>query len=331
MTNNLIIKNYIKKFPNVSKYDISFFDMVTQYSLHNKSLTEIEINHLSSLYEHLKVVDNALKPFRDVGLYYEIAVTGGSVYDLLTHNLHFNKDYDFVVNFEHMNSQDYSFDNSISPYLQFIHNTIDTLYAIYLPQKRHSMLEYTEEEFSILFSHIVKLSFTNTVTYQSNNFNTEDYLNVLMSCLIKINDPSLDKPIDLMLSKNTISNFCESMDFNLCKNFIYYRHSSFDFYKLDNPHGFSLNSFLDNLYIHPKALYDIHEKHLSISIGSFKEEHILFFMKKHYVRLKEKLPHFTLNLLNKHYNPELASSILASILDEKLPIKNNAYEHKIKI
>ena len=101
---------------------------------------------------------------------------------------------------------------------------------------------------------------------------------------------------------------------------------------------------LEKIIIHSSTIQDIEEHTLTMSLEHFEVEHVHYFMKKHYEKLKAKLPDYQLNFMilpeymqsaEKKEKEDVANYYLyrekAKILSEKLPIKDSELIKKKKI
>ncbi len=114
----------------------------------------------------------------------------------------------------------------------------------------------------------------------------EDYSSPHIESILRIEDASLFKPIDLIFSKNlNISDFVdECYDFEICKVLLK---------PLQNNGEFILNYSFD-------FKKDLDEKRITFSNSSFDEVELSNSLNNHYVRIKEKYPEHKL-VYDKHY------------------------------
>lgn len=316
-------------------------NLYEQYLPKKNDLSSAQQKSLNDIYNSLRYIDEALSPFRKYNIPYNLGVTGGAVYDLVTDNAQLTKDIDIVLNFD---IKDFRFsDGEIDK--KFI-NDIEKLLQEKCPEKLNPQHLYSLNDINFLVNQFIYQSFNVNNEKSTMDFKAKAYQHKFLLSLLKLEHEELNKPIDLMVALTPVQQYCISFDFDICKNYIYYRkspepeiqESHKDFMEIvkllqgpknedtDLATQVSLRSvkpeeLLDHLYLSPAALQDLDNKTLTMLVSSFEEENIHFYMEHHYPRLKEKLPHFQLNF--RSYNDKNQEVAACYIFNERIALPNN--------
>lgn len=293
------------------------------------NLTVEQKEVLEDIFNSINAIEDALIPFRKHKIPYTLGVTGGALYDLITNNSHLTKDIDIVLNFN-------IFDPSANLEEKKINSDflkpIDDLMTEYFPNANtfNTSKSYSMLDVAWAFNRFIEKSFDNYL--HNKNEAEKTYHNKSLFSLSKITHTSCNRPIDLILSLNNVKSYIQSFDFDLCKNYIFYRQSA-NYKEYNDLATEALRSnitsleLLDHLYLTPPALKDLDNKTFTMLVSSFDEEDIHWFMEHHYPRLKEKLPHFELNFrAYTENNEEMANFYL---MNEKVTDKTATKKKKI--
>jgi hypothetical protein len=321
-------------------YVENMLNLNEQFLPKKNNLNHFQQNILSDIFNSLKSIDDVLEPFRRHGLKYNLGVTGGAIYDLVTGNSQHTKDIDIVLNFEMHKFADMPDAKEINP------ESLPELNKLMKKYNRDKNNQYTMEDVSHLVSHILSQTFSINKQYHARDFEQKDYSHKFLFSLLKLNHSSSAKPIDLMISLTPVSEYAKSFDFDICKGYIHYRRKlKEDIYmgdmlvfEADNPIDLATlikvknlkpEDLLDHMYMPPCMLQDLGNKTLTMLVSSFEEENIHFYMENHYPRLKAKLPDYKLNF--RSYNDKNQELAACYIFNERIGQPNNiAKINKIK-
>jgi hypothetical protein len=333
---------------------VSLYD---QYLPKKNNLNPFQKNVLNDILNSLKSIDDSLEPFRKHGIKYNLGVTGGAVYDLVTNNSQYTKDIDIVLNFEVHNLGDLPVANELHQEFllplnkvmqQFDYNIPNKEYVIYEQDgKKTKVKNYTMEDLSHLVTYILSQTFSLNQQFHAKDFEKKEYCHKFLFSLLKLNHEKSTKPIDLMIALSPIEQYSKSFDFDICKGYIHYRRKlqediymgDFLIFEGNNPPDFAMlmknktlqsTDLLDHLYMPPCMLQDLDQKNLTMLVSSFEEENVHFYMEHHYPRLKAKLPDYKLNF--RSYNDKNKEVAACYIFNERIAKPHNiAKIHKINI
>lgn len=252
---------------------------------HADKLTHYQKDILHHVQNSIDVVNTILSPLKSFGIDYHMIVTGGAVYDLVL-GLNDIKDVDIVVYFP-----------KITPHYYELHQ-----------QAEHCFSNLTNQLLTPVYQYLFPYSYKNTFGakdftdiiaklvqehYESEKFYSHEskagaYLNKVILGLCKIKDKLLDKPIDLIISNIEVEEYINFFDFSICKMMMLCKSSEVEVKQDD---------LIDYIFMTRSALHDIKHKKITLKVDNFSIEHIDYFLKKHFLRVKEKLPNYTFNLL----------------------------------
>lgn len=343
------------------EYQDLIFERYEQLLLPFDILNNEQTLALQNIYDSMKAIDSVLTPFRDAGIPYSLVSTGGALYDFLTGKHELTKDIDIVLHFnivadknEKQKAPDNTFfavpvsDDWTEPeelpkdiisekYQQSVHNLIKE----HAPQLAHANHKYDMGLFSHLVQRMIDKNYKTSQIYTQKNFKDGDYVKMLLHSLIKVSDNKLNKPLDIMLSQRSPQVYCDSFDFNICKNYITYRRFKHEFMKEDDlatqveKQGYSPQLMLEHMMCFPIALEDLVNRKYTMKLNTLRLSDINYYMTRHYPRIKEKLPEYELNFDCAPNEQHIANAYLAAHrhekLQEKIPHKNGAAIQKKKI
>lgn len=347
MTSHL--SSYLKQFAYLNRQTLEEQNESYQTSISKvpkiSQLGSEDIEHLNHLYNSLVLLDNIMFPFKDCKIPFELGVTGGAVYDLLTNNTSLIKDYDITLHFpiypqhdefEIMNKQfttdnisftGKNFDLLSQQYQTPMHN----LFKKYLPEK--AIGTYLPKDLTHLVKAILKANYT-TVNQLGSKADIKSYRNDQINAIFQIEDSNFLKPIDLIMNKCNTNYFCSTFDFNVCKTYINYKPNINE----NMTKEAVAEHMLQNLFIFPEAAKDLHHQTLTMDLihQTFNLDNIIYFMERHFPRLEEKLPHYRLSFKTNENTiveqKQWTDSYWHDYLERKLPhISQNKNKPKYKI
>lgn len=322
---------------------------------------------LQNIYQSMQAIDNTLAPLRVEGIPYSLASTGGSLYDFLTGNCDKTKDIDLVLYFAIAKNPD---DNKDEPekneppqedsndlyagdwtgkttkeknnkILKKYQESVHKLIREHAPQLAHNPNDYDMEIFSHFVKTLINKNYLTPNIYTQKNFDEGDYVKVLLHGLIKIEDLKLPKPVDIMIAQRNIQTYCDSFDFNICKNYLIYRNdnqvhnANSDLVTDIENKGYCSQLILDHMRCFPNALKDIENKTYTMKLNELRLSDIDYYMTRHYPRMKEKLPDYELNFSCQPETQHIANAYIAEHryekLQNKIPHKDDALILKKKI
>lgn len=332
------IEQYLKQFFSLtmSQSKEQFLAILTDYYPKEETLSPSQVQALKDIYQTVSYINNLLAPL--AGLPYDLGVTGGAVYDMVTNKSHMTKDMDIVLGFPispgynkrvpaHLNN-DQNLDGEYAPkwdeditqikpqYQKVIHN----LYLEYLPGLCKE--QYVESDLPPLVCEVIKDHINITKVYHKNeNLNQSAYTNQAIEAVIKINDNHLPKPVDLIIAKGDTGDFAAAFDFDICKMFINFQYGlKPESNLLQGDEIFDVKKLLAHLFIAPRAVSDLQNKTITMKLPVFGEDDIHHFMARHYPRLHQKLPEYRLNFITDEDKKPIADYYL---LQEKLRHKSD--------
>jgi hypothetical protein len=289
-----------------------------------KNISEGQMQAFKEVFDNAQIIANALKPLRDLGFDFNLAIVGGAVRDIVMDRTETINDYDFVLNIDDSHpslqilkekitnsgiseiltrdeqSSFYRQLNSFEKYLsenQFKKRINDP----YMGMSNKKIEE--ETKIKLLWQIIVERQ-VKTMQKEYTIFTNKDvenkYLNQHIEAIFQINGIN-NKKIDLILSERTGQGFAMTFDFEICKGVI-----GLDFLTNHQPFdGEPIKALVDNVWLMPSMLKDIDEKTFTIRANNFTSEHINYFMGKHFLKLKQKFPTYTLNYCDNSLKPNV--------------------------
>lgn len=282
---NFLTKSYFKE-PQV------ILNSLKQYAPDYDCLSNTQKNNYQNIYTCVKKIDLVLSQFNQFNIYPHVAVVGGCLYDSVLGIT--PKDYDVVIYFPYKNSPPvHNFLNNIKP---DAYNIKDEKLLLLMSQ---TLLGFSVDSFPKIVELLIKKEFNliNKINERS-SIVAEHYIYKSIKDVYKVTHKEIDKPIDIIISDEDCYNFLNYFDFNLCKMCIPYKGER------------NLKDFLANFYINPSSLYDLKDKKLTVNIDKFSDEEVNYFLNKHYLRLKEKLPDYQLSFRGRE-TPRVEKFILS--------------------
>lgn len=296
------------------QYDLKMNNLFELYYPKVENLSESQKTALIDIFDNAQILANVLKSLKDLGFDFSLSIVGGAVRDIALNKAETINDYDFVLqlddSFTKLNllkekitdqaiastldrdeqSLFYGQLNSFEKYLsenQFKNSMHDP----YLAMSNKKIEEQTKVKllWQILVERQIK-----TLNKEYSTFRNKDvenkYLNQHIECIFQLNSSS-NKKMDLILSERNGAGFAMTFDFEICKGVI-----PLDFLlESQQFKGNIIEEMLDEIWLMPSMLKDIADKTLTIRANNFTQDHINYFMGKHFLKLKEKFPHHTLN------------------------------------
>jgi hypothetical protein len=313
------------------------------------NLNTNQLENLQTIFMTLKKTDALLKPLKEAGLKYELAVAGGSVYDFVLRPDAPMSDCDVIIYCQDVTNINMIREKPEVAWENLVHK--------HLPEKLPMLRVYEKESQSESTAHMLPhlqapatvegkpkgFSYNNDVfvdliaklisdskhhdyeIYRKDNDLVKDYLSNLIAGIIKLNAQPHEKntvKTDLIISSVRPADFVLSFDFDICKAYMNFSDDSQSCFEL-----------LDNLILHPSCIYDAEDKTLSINCRNFTPEHVEYFLSKHYLKMKEKFPGYQLKFYagtieeNKTPNPVRPHVAVygAQYLKEEMKIASRHY------
>lgn len=291
------------------------------------SLNANQLENLQTIFMTLKKTDALLKPLKEAGLNYQLAVAGGSVYDLVLRPDAPMSDCDVIIYCQdianiHMirEKPEQAWENLVYKHLPeklsmlrvyekdsqpespANPNMLPHLQAPVTVESKPKGFSYNNDVFVDLIAKFLSDSKHHDYEiYRKDNDLVKDYLSNLIGGIIKLNPQPHEKnavKTDLIVSSVRPADFVLSFDFDICKAYMNFPEESQSCFDL-----------LDNLVLHPSCIHDAQDKTLSINCRNFTPEHVEYFLSKHFLKMKEKFPDYQLKFYagaiedNKTPNP----------------------------
>lgn len=330
-------QEYLNRFPYLNQYTSEkldeFFSKIEKFQPDIKKLNTEQIVFLEDMFSALTQFNDDLNELKEYGLSFELGIAGGALRDVILNNSINIGDYDITL---HINNIPMDF---TSNELNINWNKLEKFNFKGLWKKYFSAPEpyYTplpqsvnEKMLTNLIGAVLKQSNSQKIKeihYANHEVGT--YQNNSIYGLIKLENVISKKPIDLIITNRLIDGFVNTFSFDLCKTY----------YKYNNKHTFE--DMVNNIIIQHSMLKDLENKTLTMNINHLSEENIRYYMNKHYKKMKEKYPEYTLDYRCRYdqydkmseYNIKLRElEVIARyyILQEKLE-NNSKKSIKLKI
>lgn len=295
----------------------NYYRMLNEVLPKKNNLSLSQQNILNHIKNSIDVVEHILEPFRKFNIDYDLIITGGAIYDLVL-NLNDIKDIDIVISFQ----KGIKYYYEAIEYEAFNEEFSSLLAPLYYEVFHEIKKIFYPKDLTYLISTIATQSYQLENTFYSKDGKTEEYINRTILGICKINDSNLSKPIDLIISTENAEHYPHFFDFSLCKMAMVYKNSRV---KCDK------DDLINHIFIMKHSLYDIYQKTLTLRVDKFQKEHIEYFLNKHFLRLKEKLPNYEPIFYGHHQEKvEFARSIAEKNLFE-LNLFNQEDKKRIKI
>lgn len=303
--------------------------------------------------EQIETIENLISPvFKELGIDYELHLTGGALRDHILNKSHEVKDLDILIEFADNLCIENMQGNNI---LERIAEQKTQLEKFFL-EKKDIIKKYglqihygqTREKIlhEIVFQLVNKIENTEVKNFllwdekkegnQSvanpqqpvSSFNSATQLTPDDSIIydglfsvIKISGEKFKYPIDLLLNSNRHT-YLSHFDFNICK-------CLYTIKKLDT------NKEIDRLYLYQGFVEDVIEKKLSLNTSVFYDQkQVDRCLQDHYIRLKKKYPDYLMNILQSSIKDELMQYIEKAytyyLMEYKLAPKGNVEKIKTK-
>lgn len=237
-------------------------------------LNEREINAYQEMFNCVQEVQKVFNVFHKFNIYPQVSIVGGALYDSVL-GLE-PKDYDICV---YMPSG-----RTLSIVEQLIGNSTSSFYQTReseILRISQSLIHKDISSAGVLIEELLKQNFNIPAKLKIQN--KEHYIFKYILEVFKVNHSLFTKNIDIIMTNTNCYNFINTFDFNLCKMCIPYDGER------------SLKEFLSNFHIAVPALYDLENKTMTVQLDKFQDEEIKYFLNKHYHRMNEKYPNYSLN------------------------------------
>jgi predicted nucleotidyltransferase len=292
---------------------------------------------LQEIIDNTNTIKKYLKPLEDMGLSFSISIVGGAVRDFVLGKADIINDHDFVISLKEPESHFPQFEPK-NLHVFFDENEILKIkeefkkYTFINPIEHQS---YNKFIWPLLFDKVMLASKNNYKLFNLANIQEvkDKHVNYLIinkaiHSLYKIKNIN-NKDMDIIISKYNEDGFqyIRSFDFELCKG-------SVDLSFIGNSSQDEvMNKFIDNMYLMPGMLRDIHNKTLSIQAARFEFEHLQYFLNKHYPKLKAKYPEYQINTIMAPHSQHRDSEnlVLKLQLENERPNSDMIHTKRIKI
>lgn len=288
------------RFPtSQQKYD-EMVRLFNKYNLDYKDLNREQIQVLEDLIENKENIEEKLQPLKKV-CNYSLNVVGGCLRDLLLNQAEKINDYDIIV------SRNYADEKKIIELAHTLKIPVNVeceefnqIKQFRIAAKKEQMntkniqYEDTDEKilmeslkadyyFSKVVEHLVK-DLPNIYHFSAKNVK-EEYANYHIMSINQFTG-TRDRKVDLIVTDYCEMSFLSTFDIELCKAYV------------DLGYIKTKEDIIDNIIVNGSMLEDIENKHFSINAIKFSTDNIDYFFNKHLVKLKEKFPEYTVNVIN---------------------------------
>lgn len=249
-----------------------------------------------------KIVQD-LKPLRKLGIDYSLYLVGGAVRDFIVNKPQSINDYDFVLSVEpdskHNkqiqldNIKDYFTEQEFSDLSTQAENTKLSNDLRSLSNARYNYLvsnKLIEKTIKNANKQYKFYNLKNIAGIQDKSINYM-VINDSIESMFKVTGFE-DRKIDIIISKYDGFHYIRTFDFEICKGAI-----DLGFIKDNRYYTSEIDEIFKNMWLMPGMLRDLNDKTLSIQAGRFDQEHIEYFLTKHYPKLQEKFPHYKINCI----------------------------------
>lgn len=332
-------QEYLNKHPYLYKYSKeeqeAFFLKLEKYQPQMSRLNAEQTVYLQDIFSTLQQLNTHLEELTQCGFSFQLGVAGGALRDVILNNSKSIGDYDITLHISNLPNTNFG-TNSLSVNFKKLNEKIDikNIWGKYFsaPDPYYIPLptDFNEKMLTNLISAVLVESFPESIkkVYYANH-EVATYQNNSIYGLLKIENISNKKPLDLIITNRFVDGFVDTFSFDLCK--VYYEY---------NPkHAFK--DMVDHIIIKHSMLNDLENKKLTMNLNHLSEENILYYMNKHYKKMKEKYPEYELSYRCRYeednplseYNEKLRSlEVIAKyhILQEKLE-DNSKKVIKLKI
>jgi BarA-like signal transduction histidine kinase len=299
----------------------AYYDILDLILPQKESLTVEQTTILNHITNSINLIEHILLPFEKLGIDYDLTISGGAIYDLVCH-LSDIKDIDIILSFPQIKDYDYLYDGHAS----VEEKIFDSEFTQLLSPLHEQLLGYKKQnlyyhDLTHIISLLAQTHSLKVETFYSKNNQVADYLNKVIAGICKIN-PLEAKPIDLILSRSPAHEFIHFYDFNLCQMSLIYKKGTFQCHK---------DNLINHIFMTKNAAYDVTQKKITLKADKFNQEHIEYFLNKHFLRLREKLPEFEPIVYGKNIEKvNIAQAMLEKICFER-DIQLGESKKKIKI
>lgn len=265
------------------------------------------------------LVYKALMPLYQFNIHFTLSLAGGSVREILLDKYRSIKDLDLILSITKMSyptikqmQESWGF-NAFEYYWLAPNNH----------QRRNNMVMSDKEKTYLIIRHLLSKALHITEDYapRMDNGTQPEYLMRDLNGVIKIHSPEQNFPVDLLITTNTVNDFLNKFDFNICKaaiRLVDERETRLNILRFPE----NAEAFLKNYQPNIAFLYDVAKKKLSMDMDNRSVGDINRSIETHLPRIIAKYPDFVVNfMLNEQYavNPtEKQSIIMRYQLDKAL-------------
>jgi hypothetical protein len=303
--------------------------LINEIIYHHLQIDEKSLDILDKIKSDSDNVINALKPLSDLGIYFNIALAGGAIRDLVFKKQDFIKDLDYILSVD-LGNVSVQLVNYFTQNKDIIFNMMDKMPISdnekwNQPVFKISSLHPEEKLFEIIKILLSKdlniaQSYTENTKVEElifepgqeppyNDFNSQHKL----TGVLHLEDKKLNYPVDILLTNSSVGDYVYHMDFDICKTSILLKQGKHD--QIPTVDGY-LNAFdCDAVF-----LDDYMNKTLTLNMKNKSIEQIEFSMSDHYYRIKEKYPDHELQLIphtDEHKAFKLQWELSQSLGDNK--------------
>jgi hypothetical protein len=314
----MILKdNYLKEYPNVmnwnQEFQADFFNKMMKIIPTKKNLSTNQLEFLKETSSVFLQLDNLLSVFSEYDIKYTFGLAGGAIRDFVMDKVQLINDLDIYINFEDfLNINAYIGETPKNASMK-MNMKVKQIFDEYLPNEKAKTI--TADLLSKLVNAIIEKNYK-TKLFLSTDNEIGDYQNDHILGIIKIADSKLYKPMDIIISKDPVEIFSSTFSFDMCKGFIKFNENFKE--KLKEQNGF-LN-LLDNIILSKHMVKDIVNKEYTMNLQNINEDHMHYYMNKHYLKMKEKYKDFKLNYRINKKNPRNEEDLIKLDNLEKLAL-----------
>lgn len=311
---------YLKKNIPMNRWDKAykddFFEKINKLIPSKENINYKQHEFLKEANETMLQIDNALTILKEYNLEYEISLVGGAVRDFIMNKTEQVNDFDVVLRFPNvenyylsnkaieedsilMNEEQYTTKNI--KFKQMFKKYMDT-----------NIQDITVRSLILLIQKIMSSNNFENKLFLNENNKTENYINNHICGILKMEKMGINRKIDLIIIKNNEHDFVNTFNFDLCKGYINYTNMI-----SSNKNNDHLN-LLDNIILTKNMVSDIINKKMTMNLQNLTEEHLHYYMNKHYIKMK-----------NKYSDCKLTYRINKVIVDDKIQLEKLTNIEKI--
>lgn len=331
-----IKEHYLKHFFQMKKWDDEFledfFQKINHLMPESEFLSDEQHTLLFDIQQALIKIKHTLAPLYDANLIREIGIAGGAIRDLIL-NKNAN-DLDIVVSLNlYSDDKDKIYTKDLSTHLLDWMQQAQVIHKVYSTSPYNNEVEtktfvLTPDLMRVLTEKIKPLG----KLYVNHDNTTADYQNKHIMGIIKTQMNT--RPVDIIFTQENVLNYANTFSFDICNGFLIYDQILSDA---------SEQECINHIVLSKHMVHDIEKKTLTTNISNINMEHLEYYLSKHYLKMKEKFPEYSLEYRVTSHGGPSANEIEAmkqrinqvryqeqyDKLNEKLPQKEEKGKLKI--